>query len=229
MITWLGAWVAMYALTPACRRVACLGPKHNRARAEVGSAVHDLCCDVGVRAVAVQELPGDGHPGFVQFGDARLEQRLRVRGALEVGGVPRRRARPSRQRARRGPRRPRARASGVASALTWREVGPPTASTIGVGLHDRRGGKGRRERQRRDCCGNRPQRIAVRPQHADADRCHSGAEVERRLDADMLAEPYPRRRGRWRHRKSARSCRRRRRSAAAPARTPSQPASSACS
>jgi hypothetical protein len=40
-----------------------------------------------VRAVAAQELPGDGHAGFAQFGDARLEQRLRVGEILEVGSV----------------------------------------------------------------------------------------------------------------------------------------------
>ena len=69
------------------RRVACLGSEHDRTRAEVGRAVQDLRGDVGVRAVAVHELAGDGHAGFAELGEAGLEQGFTVCGALEVGGV----------------------------------------------------------------------------------------------------------------------------------------------
>ncbi len=50
----------------ARRRVACLGPEHDRTCAEVGGAVEDLCGDIGVRAVAVQQLAGDRDAGLAQ-------------------------------------------------------------------------------------------------------------------------------------------------------------------
>jgi hypothetical protein len=89
MITWLGAWAAMYALTLLATAWRVSGPSTiARARAEVGRAVEDLCGDIGVRAVAVQQLTRDRRADFAEFGDAGVEQRLRVFGALDslVGG-----------------------------------------------------------------------------------------------------------------------------------------------
>jgi hypothetical protein len=57
--------------------------------------MEDLCGHIGVRAVAVQQLAGDGHAGLAQLGDAGVEQRSCVCWALQVSGVLGRRARPS--------------------------------------------------------------------------------------------------------------------------------------
>ena len=67
--------------------MAGIGAEHDRAGVQLGGSVQDLGGDIGVRAVAVEQLPGDCDAGFAQFGDATGEQCLCVSRVREFGGV----------------------------------------------------------------------------------------------------------------------------------------------
>src|SRR6478736_503036 len=64
------------------RELAAVGTDDDGARAELCRAPKDLPRDVGVRAVALEQLAGDRRPGLAQLGDAGVEERPRLGGRL---------------------------------------------------------------------------------------------------------------------------------------------------